>query len=41
MTAFLDLVKRESAGVGRKILITSAVSGIANAAILAIIDATH
>ena len=38
MTTFLDLVKRESAGVGRKIVITSAVSGFANAAILAIIN---
>ena len=38
MTTFLDLVKRESAGVGRKIVVTSAVSGFANAAILAIIN---
>ena len=37
-TTFLDLVKRESAGVRRKIIITSAVSGFANAAILAIIN---
>lgn len=37
-TTFLDLVKRESAGVRRKIVITSAVSGFANAAILAIIN---
>lgn len=35
---FLDLVKRESAGVRQKIIITSAVSGFANAAILAIIN---
>lgn len=35
---FLDLVKRESAGVRRKIFITSAVSGFANAAILAVIN---
>ena len=38
-TTFLDLVKRESAGVRRKIIVTSAVSGFANAAILAIINA--
>ena len=37
-TTFLDLVKRESAGVRRKIVVTSAVSGFANAAILAIIN---
>lgn len=37
-TTFLDLVKRESAGVRRKIIVTSAVSGFANAAILAIIN---
>ena len=37
-TTFLDLVKRESAQVRQKILITSAVSGFANAAILAIIN---
>jgi putative ATP-binding cassette transporter len=37
-TTFLDLVRRESAGVRRKIIITSAVSGFANAAILAIIN---
>ena len=37
-TTFLDLVKRESADVRRKIFITSAVSGFANAAILAIIN---
>jgi putative ATP-binding cassette transporter len=37
-TTFLDLVNRESAGVRRKIVITSAVSGLANASILAIIN---
>jgi putative ATP-binding cassette transporter len=35
---FLDLVKRESEGVRHKIVITSAVSGFANAAILAIVN---
>lgn len=37
-TTFLDLLKRESAGVRRKIIVTTAVSGFANAAILAIIN---
>lgn len=37
-TTFADLVKRESAGVRRRIVTTSAVSGFANAAILAIIN---
>ena len=37
-TTFPDLVKRESAGVRRKIIITAAVSGFANAAILAIVN---
>jgi putative ATP-binding cassette transporter len=37
-TTFLDLVKRESVGVRNKIVITSLVSGLANAAILAIIN---
>ena len=46
MTTFLDLVKRESEGVRQKVVITTAVSGFANAAILAIINqaaktATH
>ena len=46
MTTFLDLVTRESEGARQKIVITTAVSGIANAAILAIINqaaktATH
>jgi len=46
MTTFLDLVNRESEGVRRKIVVTTAVSGFANAAILAIINeaaktATH
>ena len=38
MTTFLDLVKRESEGVRQKIIVTTAVSGFANAAILAIIN---
>ncbi|MBA3948614.1 MAG: cyclic peptide export ABC transporter [Acidobacteria bacterium] len=37
-TTFADLVKRESAGVRRRIITTSAISGFANAAILAIIN---
>src|SRR5579862_1223068 len=39
MTPFFELVKRESVGVGRKIVITTAVSAIANVAILAVINA--
>ena len=39
MTTFFDLVKRESVGVGRKIVITTAVSAVANVAILAVINA--
>jgi putative ATP-binding cassette transporter len=37
-TTFFDLVKRESEGMRRRIIITTAVSGLASAAILAVIN---
>jgi putative ATP-binding cassette transporter len=38
MTTFWELLRRESTGVGRTIVVTSTISGFANAAILAIIN---
>ena len=38
MTTFWELLRRESTGVGRTIVVTSTISGFANAAMLAIIN---